>query len=80
MAKMQTYKADNERLVEAQEEKNQLNAAMLQSSTDIQRKMNCEDRTEKPEGSKNTTRRRKRSPSGSSNSEGSTGDSIYSSH
>ena len=32
---MQSYKADNERLVKAQKERNQLNAAMLQSLTDI---------------------------------------------
>ena len=33
---MQSYRADNERLVKAQEEKNQLNAATLQSLNDIQ--------------------------------------------
>ena len=32
---MQSYKADNERLVKAQEKKNQLNASMLYSLTDI---------------------------------------------
>ena len=32
---MQSYKADNERLVKAQEEQNQLNAAMLQILTSI---------------------------------------------
>ena len=32
---MQSYRADNERLAKAQEEHNQLNAAMLQSLTDI---------------------------------------------
>ena len=32
---MQIYREDNERLVKAQEEQNQLNAAMLQSLTDI---------------------------------------------
>ena len=53
---------------------------MLQSLTDIHRKMNYEDRTEKPEGSKDTARRRKRSPSESYDFEGSTGDSSYSSH
>ena len=54
MAEMQSYKADNEILVKAQEEQNQLNVAMLQIWTDIQKTMNSEDRTEKPEGSKNT--------------------------
>ena len=42
---MQSYRADNERLVKAQEEQNQLNAAMLQNLTDIQRRMNSGDRT-----------------------------------
>ena len=32
---MQSYRPDNERLVKAHEEQNQLNAAMLQSLTDI---------------------------------------------
>ena len=32
---MESYRADNERLVKAQEEKNQLNATMLQILTDI---------------------------------------------
>ena len=32
---MQSYREDNERLVKAQEEQNQLNAAMLQSLTYI---------------------------------------------
>ena len=34
---MQSYRADNERLVKAMEEQNKMNAAMLQSLTDIQR-------------------------------------------
>ena len=42
--------------------------------------MNSEDQTKNPEGSKNTTRRRNRSPSESSDSEGSTGSSSSSSH
>ena len=37
MAEMQSYKVDNERLVKDQEEKNRLNASMLQSLTDIQK-------------------------------------------
>ena len=42
--------------------------------------MNSEDWKENPEGSENTARRRKRSPSESYDSEGSTGDSSSSSH
>ena len=41
--------------------------------------MNSRYQTKNLEGSKNTAKRRKRSPSESSDSEGSTGDSIYSS-
>ena len=36
---MQSYMEDNERLVKAQEEKNHMNSSMLQSLTDIQRRM-----------------------------------------
>ena len=68
MAEMQSYKEYNERFVTAQEEQNQMNVAMLQSLTYIQRKMNSGDQTENLEGSKNTARRRKRSPSESSDS------------
>ena len=71
---MQSYRADNERLVKAQEEQNQLNAAMLQSLTDIQRQMNFWDQTLRPEGNKRTARRRKRYHSELSDSEGSTSD------
>ena len=42
--------------------------------------MNSGDQTVRPEGSKSNTRRRKRSLSGSSDSEGSTSGSISSSH
>ena len=42
--------------------------------------MNSEDQTENPEGSKNTARKIKRSPSESSDSKGSTRDSSSSSH
>ena len=48
--------------------------------TDFQRKMNFGDHTLRPEGSKSTARRRKRSLSGSSNSEGSTINWSSSSH
>ena len=77
---MQSHSVDNERLVKELEEQNQLNAAILQSLKNIQRWMNSGDRTVRPEGSKSTTRRRKRSPSGSYDSEGSTGGSSSSSH
>ena len=77
---MQSHRADNERLVKAMEEQNQLNVAMLQSLTDIQRRMNSGDWTMRPKGSKSTARGRKRSPSGSSDSEGSIGGSRSSSH
>ena len=43
MVEMQSYKEDNEILVKSQEEKNKLNASMLQILIDIQRKMNSED-------------------------------------
>ena len=77
---MQSYREDTERLVKAQEEQNKLNAAMLQILIDIQRWMNSRDWTVIPEGSKSTARERKRSPSGSSNFEGSIGGSSSSSH
>ena len=77
---MQSYREDNKILVKALEEKNQLNAAMLQNLTDIQKRMNSGDQTVRPEGSKSTARRRKRYPSGSFDSEGSTGRSSSSSH
>ena len=53
---------------------------MLQSLMDIQRWMNSGEMTVRPESSKSSTRRRKRSPSESSKFEGSTGDSSSSSH
>ena len=69
---LQSYHEENERMIKAQEEQNQLNAAMLQSLTSIQRKMNSGHWAVNPEGSKSNTRRRKRSSSGSFDSEGST--------
>ena len=77
---MQSYREDNERLVKAQEEQNQLNAAMLQSLTDIQRMMNFGDQRVRPKAGKSSTRRRKRSPSESSESKGATDSSSSSSH
>ena len=69
---MQRYIEDNEIMIKAQEEHNQLNEAMLQSLTDMQRNMNSRHWAVNPEGSKSNTRRRKRSSSGSFDSEGST--------
>ena len=77
---MQSHRADNERLVKVLEDQNQLNVAMLQSLIDIQRQMNSGDQTTRPEGSKRTARGRKRSLSGSSDSEGSTSGSGSTSH
>ena len=77
---MQSYRADNERLVKAVEKQNQLNKAMLQILTDIQGQMKYGYWAVRPEGSKSTARRRKRSHSGSSDSEGSTGGSGSTSH
>ena len=77
---MQSYRLDNEILVKDQEEKNHLNATMLQSLTDIQMRMSSGHRVVHPKGSKRSSRRRNRSPSGSSDSEGSIGSSTSSSH
>ena len=76
----QSYMEDNEILVKALEEQNQMNVSMLQILTEIQRRMNSGDQTVRREGSKSTDRRRKRSPSESSDSEGSNGGSSSSSH
>ena len=53
---------------------------MLQSLTDILRRINSGDRTVKPEGSQNTARRRKISPSELYHFEDSIGDASSSSH
>ena len=66
-------------LIKAQEEQYQLNAAMLQSLTDLQRKIDSGRGTARPEGSKSSTRRRRRTSSGTSDSEESSGDSSSSS-
>ena len=47
---MQSHKVDKEILVKALEEQNQLNASMLQSLTEIQRRMNSRDQTVRPKG------------------------------
>ena len=77
---MQSYREDNQRMIKAQEGQNQLNATMLHSLIDIQRRMESDHRAINPEGSRRCARRRKRSSSGSSESERSTGGSSYSSH
>ena len=53
---------------------------MLQSLTDLQRKIDSGRGTARLEGSKSSTRRRRRTSSGSSDSEESSGDSSSSSH
>ena len=67
-------------LIKAQEEQHQLNSVMLQSLTDLQRKIDSGRGTARLEGSKSSTRRRRRTSSGSSDSEESSGDSSSSSH
>ena len=67
-------------LIKAQEEQHQLNAARLQSLTDLQRKIESGQGTVKPEGSKSSTRRRRRTSSGTFDSEESNRDSSSSSH
>ena len=67
-------------LIKAQEKQHQLNASMLQSLTDLQRKMDSGHGTAKPEGSKSSTKRRRRTSSRSSDLEESNGNSISYSH
>ena len=67
-------------LIKAQEEQHQLNAAMLQSLTDLHKKIDSGQGIERPEGSKSNTRRRRRTSSGSFDSEESSEDSSSSSH
>ena len=62
-------------LIKSQEEQHQLNAAMLQSLTDLQRKIDSGQ-----EGSKSSTRRRRRTSSGSSDSEEYSRDTSSSPH
>ena len=74
------FAATMRRLIKVQEEKHYLNAAMLQSLIDLQRKIDSRQGTSRPEGSKSSTRRRRRTSSGSSDSKESSGDSSFSSH
>ena len=52
-------------LIKAQEEKHQLNATMLQILTDLQRKIDSGWGIARPKGNKSSTRRRRRTYSGS---------------
>ena len=67
-------------LVKSHEEQHQLNAAILQSLTNLQKKIDSRRGTSRPEGSKSSTRRRRRTSSGSSDSEVSSGDTSSSPH
>ena len=67
-------------LIKTQEEQHQLNAAMLQSLTDLQKKIDSGRGASRLEGSKSSTRRRRRTSSGSSNFEVFSGDTSSSSH
>ena len=77
---LQSCREDNERMIKAQEEQNQLNVAMLQSLKNIQRRINFGHWEVNPKGSRSGSRIRKMYSSGSTDSEGSTGGSISSSH
>ena len=55
-------------LVKSQEEQHQLNDAILQSLTNLHKKIDSGRGTSRLEGSKSTTRRRRRNSSGSSDS------------
>ena len=57
-----------------------MNAAILQSLSDLQKKIDSGRGTSRPKGSKSNTRRRRRISSGSSNYEESSGDTSPSSH
>ena len=67
-------------MIKPLEEKNHLNATMLQSLIDIQRHMKSEHQELNPKGSRSGARIRKMYSSGSTDSEGSTGVSISASH
>ena len=67
-------------LIKSQEEQHQLKVTILESLTDLQRKIDSGRGTSRPEGSKSSTRRRRRNSSGSFDSEESSGDTISSSH
>ena len=67
-------------LIKSQEEQHQLNAAILESLTDLQKKIDSGQSTIRPEGSKSSTRRRKNTSSGSSDFEDSNEDTSSCSH
>ena len=53
---LQSCKEDNERMLKAQEDQNQINSAILQSLTDIQGQINSGHHTTNPERSRSSTR------------------------
>ena len=57
-----------------------MNAAILESLTDLQKKIDSGRGTSRPEGSKSNTRRRRKTSGGSSDSEESSGDTSSSPH
>ena len=57
-----------------------MNAAILDSLIDLQKKIDSRRGTSRPKGSKSITRRRRRTLSGSFDSEESSGDTTSSSH
>ena len=63
---LQSCREDNERIIKSQEEKNQLNATMLQSLTEIQRQINSGHQTTNSEGSGSSSRINSRKRSNSS--------------
>ena len=65
-------------LIKAQEEQHHLNAAMLQSLRDLQRKIDSGRGTSRPKDSKSCTRRRRRTSSGSYDSKVSSRDTSSS--
>ena len=67
-------------LIKAQEEQHQLNASILESLKDLQKKIYSGQGTSRPEGNTSSTRKRRRTSSGSSDSEESSGDTSSSPH
>ena len=52
---LQSCKEDNERMLKAQEDQNQINAAILQSLTDIHGQINSRNQTTNPERRRSST-------------------------
>ena len=53
---LQSCREDNERMLKAQEDQNQINAAILQSLTDIQGQIKSGHQTANPERSRSSAR------------------------